>query len=112
MNDFRCHLPLLYIGLENGLTNNSVLAEKFFQQAQAIAPYDPFVSHEMGVIAFQSGQYEVARKHFEEALERVKNNQKRMIQNKWEPLLNNLGHVYRKLQMYEKAIEYHMQVCY
>lgn len=54
---FRCHLPLLYIGLENGLTNNSVLAEKFFQQAQAIAPFDPFVSHEMGVIAFQSGQW-------------------------------------------------------
>lgn len=53
---FRCHLPLLYIGLENGLTNNSVLAEKFFLQAQAIAPFDPFVSHEMGVIAFQSSQ--------------------------------------------------------
>lgn len=35
-----------------------------------------------------------------------------MIQNKWEPLLNNLGHVYRKLQMYDKAIEYHMQVIF
>ncbi|KAK6622538.1 hypothetical protein RUM44_002350 [Polyplax serrata] len=104
-----CHLPLLYIGLENGLTNNSVLAEKFFLQAQAIAPYDPFVTHEMGVIAFQSGQYQLAKKHFEIALERLRDNQKAMIQSKWEPLLNNLGHVYRKLQMYEKAIECHMQ---
>ncbi|EEB13202.1 cell division cycle, putative [Pediculus humanus corporis] len=104
-----CHLPLLYIGLENGLTNNSVLAEKFFLQAQAIAPHDPFVSHEMGVIAFQSGHYQVAKKHFEITYERVKHNEKTMIQSKWEPLLNNLGHVYRKLQQYEKAIEYHMQ---
>ncbi|KAL0276739.1 UNVERIFIED_CONTAM: hypothetical protein PYX00_004247 [Menopon gallinae] len=104
-----CHLPLLYIGLENGLTNNSALAEKFFQQAQAIAPDDPFVTHEMGVIAFQSGQYELAKKHFEEALERMRDNQNSLIQSKWEPLLNNLGHVYRKLQNYEKAIEFHKQ---
>lgn len=47
-----CHLPLLYIGLECGLTNNIKLADKFFQQAQGIAPNDPFVIHEMGVICF------------------------------------------------------------
>lgn len=47
-----CHLPLLYIGLECGLTNNLKLADKFFQQAQSIAPNDPFVIHEMGVISF------------------------------------------------------------
>ena len=49
-----CHLPVLYIGLEYGLTNNTKLAEKFFSQAQSIAPNDPFVLHEMGVIAFQN----------------------------------------------------------
>lgn len=50
----RCHLPLLYIGLECGLTNNIRLAEKFFQQAQSIAPDDPFIMHEKGVISFQN----------------------------------------------------------
>ena len=49
-----CHLPLLYIGLEHGLTNNYKLAERFFSQALTIAPEDPFVLHEMGVIAFKS----------------------------------------------------------
>lgn len=49
-----CHLPLLYIGLECGLTNNLRLAEKFLQQANEIAPEDPFVIHEMGVVAFQN----------------------------------------------------------
>ena len=49
-----CHLQLLYIGLECGLTNNVKLADKFFLQSQSIAPQDPFVMHEMGVICFQN----------------------------------------------------------
>ena len=51
---FSCHLPLLYIGVEYGLTNNSKLAEKFFSQALEIAPEDPFVLHELGVTSFQN----------------------------------------------------------
>lgn len=53
---FRCHLPMLYIGLEYGLTNNSKLAERFFSQALSIAPEDPFVIHEVAVVAFQNGE--------------------------------------------------------
>ena len=52
----RCHLPMLYIGLEYGLTNNSKLAERFFSQALSIAPEDPFVIHEVAVVAFQNGE--------------------------------------------------------
>lgn len=52
----RCHLPMLYIGLEYGLTNNSKLAELFFSQALSIAPEDPFVIHEVAVVAFQNGE--------------------------------------------------------
>ena len=52
----RCHLPVLYIGLEYGLTNNTRLAERFFSQALLLAPDDPFVLHEMGVIAFQNAE--------------------------------------------------------
>ena len=48
-----CHLPLLYIGLEYGLTENTKFSEQFFQQALAIAPNDPFVLHELGVISYQ-----------------------------------------------------------
>ena len=52
----RCHLPLLFVGLEYGLTKNFKLAEKFFDQALAIAPSDPFVLHEMGVVEFHNGE--------------------------------------------------------
>lgn len=47
-----CHLPLLYIGMEYGLTNNPRFAEKFFKEALDIAPEDPFVLHELGVVSF------------------------------------------------------------
>ena len=56
VSDPRCHLPMLYIGLEYGLTNNSKLAERFFSQALSIAPEDPFVMHEVAVVAFQNGE--------------------------------------------------------
>ncbi|XP_024081124.1 cell division cycle protein 16 homolog isoform X2 [Cimex lectularius] len=102
-----CHLPLLYIGLECGLTNNIKLAEKFFLQAQTIAPKDPFVIHEMGVVAYQNNDYVAAEKYFEEALSRVKEIDDVIIADKWESLFNNLGHTCRKLKKYDKSLVYH-----
>ncbi|XP_014681406.1 PREDICTED: cell division cycle protein 16 homolog [Priapulus caudatus] len=102
-----CHLPLLYIGLEYGLTNNAKLADRFFSQALAIAPSDPFVLHEMGVIAFQNHYWETAEKYFSEALSSIEAGQQCVSVEKWEPLLNNLGHVCRKLKKYEEALDHH-----
>lgn len=102
-----CHLPLLYIGLEHGLTNNFKLAERFFSQALTIAPEDPFVLHEMGVIAFKSQEWGTAERYFMDALRILENIGQQVIVEKWEPLLNNLGHVYRKLRNYDKSLEYH-----
>ncbi|XP_025422484.1 cell division cycle protein 16 homolog [Sipha flava] len=104
-----CHLPLLYIGLECSLTNNIMMAQKYLKEALEMAPNDPFVLHELGVIAFQSHRYKEAESRFLEALERIKQIKQPIISNKWESLYNNLGHVYRKLQQYDKALEYHKQ---
>ncbi|BES96094.1 Cell division cycle [Nesidiocoris tenuis] len=104
-----CHLPHLYLGLESGLTNNNKLAEKFFLQASAIAPMDPFVIHEKGVVAYQNNDYKAALKYFEDALVKVKEINEPLIADKWEPLFNNLGHTCRKLGMYDKALEYHRE---
>nr|XP_054771442.1 cell division cycle protein 16 homolog [Lytechinus pictus] len=104
-----CHLPLLYVGLEYGLTKNFKLADKFFIQALGIASSDPFVLHEMGVVAFHNGDWETAVTHFNEALDIVQDISKQTLADKWEPLLNNLGHVYRKLKRYEESLEYHRQ---
>ncbi|RVE58319.1 hypothetical protein OJAV_G00208100 [Oryzias javanicus] len=104
-----CHLPMLYIGLEYGLTNNSKLAERFFSQALSIAPEDPFVIHEMAVVAFQNGDWKTAERYFLDAMEKIKAIGNEVTVDKWEPLLNNLGHVCRKLKKYEQALEYHRQ---
>uniref|UniRef100_A0A8C6MD45 Cell division cycle 16 n=1 Tax=Nothobranchius furzeri TaxID=105023 RepID=A0A8C6MD45_NOTFU len=104
-----CHLPMLYIGLEYGLTNNSKLAERFFSQALSIAPEDPFVIHEVAVVAFQNGDWKTAERLFLDAMEKIKAIGNEVTVDKWEPLLNNLGHVCRKLKKYEQALEYHRQ---
>ncbi|KAL1497312.1 hypothetical protein ABEB36_008296 [Hypothenemus hampei] len=102
-----CHLPHLYIGIECGLTNNVWLAEKFFEQAQAIAPNDPFTLQERGLICFQKQEYEKAEQYFNIALEKIRKVKRGPLTPMWAPLLNNLGHVCRKLKKYDQALEYH-----
>jgi len=110
-----CHLPLLYIGLEYGLTNNQVLAETFFSQALEVAPNDPFVLHELGVTAYNNKNYESAEKYLNDALLKIESINKRSgvsgssLSDKWESLLNNLGHTYRKLGRYPDALSFHQQ---
>jgi len=38
--------------MECGISNNPQLAMKFLEDAQALAPNDPTIRHEMGVIKF------------------------------------------------------------
>lgn len=54
-------------------------------------------------------RYERAEKHFEEALKLVRSIDD-SVAEKWEPLLNNLGHVSRKLCKFSEALDYHQQV--
>jgi anaphase-promoting complex subunit 6 len=63
-----CHLPLLYIGVECGLTKNFEMAEKFFYQAISLAPLDVFVLHE---IKYESEAYEDAEEIFKSTLNMV-----------------------------------------
>lgn len=67
-----CHLPLLYIGLEYGVTDNTKLAEKFFNQVLLIAPKDPFVLHELGVINFHTGDLNAAEGYFNSELDIIR----------------------------------------
>ncbi|KAL9894624.1 cell division cycle protein 16 isoform 1-T1 [Glossina fuscipes fuscipes] len=105
-----CHLPLLYIGVECGLTKNLELAEKFFYQAMSIAPIDVFVLHELGVIKYEYEYYESAEEVFRTTVDivtnRAKQNQEE-ISARWEPLFNNLGHCCRKNKKYKEALKYH-----
>ncbi|KAG8298096.1 anaphase promoting complex subunit cdc16 [Homalodisca vitripennis] len=104
-----CHLPLLCIGIECGQTNDIRLAERFLNQAKLLAPCDPFLLLELGVVAFQEKDYLMAETHFQTALSCVHQYNQHIIPEKWEPLLNNLGHTCRKLGKFEDALRYHQE---
>uniref|UniRef100_A0A8C6YES2 Cell division cycle 16 n=1 Tax=Naja naja TaxID=35670 RepID=A0A8C6YES2_NAJNA len=53
--------------------------------------------------------WKTSEKWFLDALEKIKAIGSEVTVDKWEPLLNNLGHVCRKLKKYEEALEYHRQ---
>uniref|UniRef100_A0A1Q3FUG5 Putative anaphase-promoting complex apc cdc16 subunit n=1 Tax=Culex tarsalis TaxID=7177 RepID=A0A1Q3FUG5_CULTA len=110
-----CHLPLLYIGVECGLTKNLEMAEKFFYQAMSIAPLDVYVLHELGVIKFEYEMYESAEEVFRTTLDMVQSMAKangEPISARWEPLLNNLGHCCRKNKKYDEALEFHRRALF
>lgn len=111
-----CHLPLLFIGVEYGRANDCKLAEKFLAQAKTVAPEDPFVLHEYGVVHYRNKNYKEALESFREAekiLKQVNTSASAKWTNsdrckrKWEPLLNNIGHTLRQLGRYDEAIDYH-----
>ena len=102
-----CHLPFLYIGLEYSVTGNPKHAENFFENALVISPRDPHCLHELGVTYYMKENYGKALECFNEALDQVELIGAEITFNEWEPLLNNLGHVYRKLENYEQSLVYH-----
>lgn len=107
-----CHLPLLYIGAECGLTKNLELAEKFFYQAMSIAPQDVGVLHEIGVLKFDLEEYDRAEEIFKTTLAivtKIAEQNSEAISLRWEPLLNNLAHCCRKNKKYDEALKYHQQ---
>jgi len=100
-------LPFLYIGLEYTLSNNLKLAERFYQQALNVECDDPFVLHELGVIWFKSQNYTNAEISMRRAYGRLKTISHKNTLKEWEPLLNNLGHVCRKLKKYNDSLEFY-----
>uniref|UniRef100_A0A8D3DZ92 Cell division cycle 16 homolog (S. cerevisiae) n=1 Tax=Scophthalmus maximus TaxID=52904 RepID=A0A8D3DZ92_SCOMX len=53
--------------------------------------------------------WKTAERLFLDAMEKIKAIGNEVTVDKWEPLLNNLGHVCRKLKKYNQALEYHRQ---
>lgn len=101
------HLPLLYLGLEYSLSNNTKLALKFYKEALSVSPKDPHIKLELGALFYQNGEYETARSYLEEALESMEDFDGNTTSGIVEPIYNNLGHVLRKLKDYNLAIKYH-----
>jgi anaphase-promoting complex subunit 6 len=98
-------LPWLGIGMEYLHTNHLPLAEQYIRQAHSLAPHDPLVLHELGVIYFQKGEYENARKAFTKVADDATAVGPSSTAEAREPSLLNLGHTYRKLGRLADAVQ-------
>ena len=107
------HLPGLCIGMEYIRTNNLALATEYIEAAVRICSVDPLVYNELGTILFKQERYHEAKDSFQTGIEMCKK-QPRRLAILWEPLLYNLGHVYRKLRQYDDTIRCYqssLQLC-
>jgi len=95
------HLPLVCIGMEYVRTQNLPLAKLYFDRAKHICLYDPLIYNELGIIAYKQCNYDEAAALLERALQYCSTISSEMR----EPITYNLGHAYRKLEKYGKAIE-------
>ena len=103
------HIPLMYLGKEYFATNAIPIATSFFKNALALAPNDPSLLQEIGLVLSSSGNYEKAEKYFKCTVSLLWNIDSHVTLQAWEPVYNNLGHVLRKQGKYQEAIELHMK---
>ena len=103
------HLPLMYLGKEYYLSGAVSTATRFMKSALAIEPHDPTLLQEIGVMLMNSGNCEKAEKYFRQAIGSLQTIDPHVTLQAWEPLYNNLAHVYRKQKKYDLAIKMHHQ---
>ena len=120
-----CHLPKMYIGLEYMLTGSYNYAANSLEQAKAIAPYDPVLLQEIGVLYYHTGtahgcclpvslrtavcvgNYAMAEKFFRMSLNRSPLENGEKCSTEWEVILFNLAQTYRKLGAYKDALTFY-----
>ncbi|KAJ8586943.1 TPR-like protein [Rhizopogon salebrosus TDB-379] len=95
------HLPLLFVGMEQIMLSNHVLADEALNAAYAACDGDPLLINELGVMAFTHEDYQKATDLFRLALELAQVTQS--SQMSWATTYLNLGTSYRKLKNYEMA---------
>ena len=103
------HVPLMYLGKEYFATNALPISTSFFKNALALAPNDPALLQEIGIVLLSNGNYEKAEKYFRCTITLLSNIDPHVTLPAWEPVYNNLGHVLRKQGKYQEAIEAHMK---
>ena len=96
------YVPWLGIGMEYLRTSHLPLALQNLQKAETIAPNNPQVLHELGVVHYVAGEYGLAARFFENALRIDEYNEEAR-----EPSMFNLGHAHRKLREYSEAIKWY-----
>ncbi|KAG6915872.1 hypothetical protein DXG01_009480 [Tephrocybe rancida] len=102
------HLPLMFVGMENIMLSNYALADEALNAANSMCDGDPLLVNEMGVMAFNHGEFQQATELFRKALELAQVTQS--SQKAWTTTYLNLGTCYRKLRRLQEAKETYQRV--
>ncbi|KAF8072071.1 hypothetical protein FPV67DRAFT_1483779 [Lyophyllum atratum] len=102
------HLPLMFVGMENIMLSNHALADEALNAANSMCDGDPLLVNEMGVMAFNHGEYERAADLFSKALDLAQVTQS--SQKSWATTYLNLGTSHRKLGRLKEAKEAYQKV--
>lgn len=101
------HIPLMQLGREYYVTGSSATAIRFMNSALSISPDDPSLLQEIGVMLANAGNFDKAVRYFTRALCCLRVADPHMTIRDWEPVYNNLAHVYRKQKKYSLSLEMH-----
>ena len=97
------HLPQLFLGMQNLCLGNTNLAHEYLTSAKALCNTDPLLLNELGVTLYHLDHLEDAVHTFKHALliaEEIESDPKA-----WIPTRANLGHAYRRLQDFTRALQ-------
>lgn len=96
------HLPQLFLGMQHLQLNNVTLADEYLNTAFSLCKSDPLLLNELGVVFYHKDALKEAVQLFNKALtiaEEIESNPKA-----WVATRANLGHAYRRLEMFEEAL--------
>ncbi|CAP21926.1 Protein CBR-EMB-27 [Caenorhabditis briggsae] len=109
--------PFLYVSLQYS-THSQKLSKKFMMEAVSRAPNDPVIRHEEACVAYTAKIYCEADVLFRNVLYMVTDTSedapieetlKKPIDDFWRPMLNNLGHISRRMGRVEEAILFYQK---
>ena len=103
------YIPLMYLGKEYFVTGNLPIATSFFKNALTLAPNNPALFQEIGLVLASTENHVKAEKYFTRAIFHLQKFDPHVTLPTWEPVYNNLGHVLRKQNKFTEALDAHMK---
>lgn len=97
------HLPNLFLGMQYLQMNNINLAEEYLLASHHICPHDPLLLNELGVINYHKNALPRAESFLQDALVAAKH--LNAESKTWISIHCNLGHVYRRSNEFNKALD-------
>ena len=97
------HLPQVFLGMQNHALNNMTLAEEFLKTAHGLCKTDPLLLNEMGIVKYHQDKPKEAIQCFTQALRMAAEIDSEP--SAWLAARTNLGHAYRRLRHFERALD-------